>query len=233
MSRPMLSEQVTPLYRGIISGMYPVMQAGTRRQWSGIENLPRVGGFVAIANHISMIDHFPVAHFLVAAGRAPHFLAKSALFDTPIVKQVLIGTDQIPVERGSGRAVLALRAAIDAVESGACVFVYPEGTVTKKADALPQHAKTGAARIAIEAGCPLVPIAIWGTRAIWEPYVGQKVPHLPRRHLIQISALPALLPPLGLASDAERHDAAVDMTTQAMDEITRRVQQMQAEERTR
>lgn len=230
MPRPSLSEQVTPLYRGIISGMYPLMQAGTRRRWSGSEYLPRDGGFVAVANHISMIDHFPIGHFLVAGGRAPHFLAKSTLFDKPLVKQVLTGTDQIPVERGGGRAALALRSAIRAVENGACVFVYPEGTVTKAADALPQAAKTGAARIAIEAECPLVPIAIWGTRAIWEPYAGQRLPHAAWRHPIQIAALPPLLPPVGLASEAARHDAAVEMTTEAMAAIAAQVARMQTEE---
>lgn len=230
MPRPLLSEQVTPLYRGIISGMYPLLQAGTRRHWTGLDNVPRHGGFVAVANHISMIDHFPIGHFLVAAGRAPHFLAKSSLFTKPLVRQVLSGTDQIPVERNTGRAASALRAAIDAVEEGACVFVYPEGTVTKDPDALQQHAKTGAARIAIEASCPLVPIAIWGTRAIWEPYAGQRLPHPPRRHVIQITACPPLLPPVGLATDAARHDAALDMTTEAMEQIARQVARMRAEE---
>lgn len=191
MSRPPMSENVEPMYSKVITTLYPVLERITLRDWTGVENIPRDGGFVAASNHISNMDHFPLAHYLVAAGRAPHFLAKSSLFKPPVVRQILHGTGQIPVYRGTARATSALSAATDALARGACVCVYPEGTITREPDFWPMVGKSGAARLALESGVPLVPLAIWGTREMMWPY-RDKLPKLLPRKLIHVTAGPAI-----------------------------------------
>ncbi|WP_231635218.1 lysophospholipid acyltransferase family protein [Luteipulveratus halotolerans] len=189
MQRPPMREEITRLYRGIIAGAHPVLRRVTVQDWSGGEHLPE-GGFVIASNHISNVDHFPLGHFLVDHGRAPHFLAKSSLFKPPGVKQIMQGTGQIPVFRGTTRASDSLAAATAALRDGACVCVYPEGTITRERDFWPMTGKSGAARLALETGCPLVPMAIWGTHEILEPYSGRYVPSLrpPRTVSVRVGA---------------------------------------------
>ena len=160
MAHPELSEDITPMYSNIIKGLWPVLLRTWRHDWRGGENIPRTGGFVAASNHLSYVDAFTLAQFLVAQGRAPRYLAKSALFGIPGVKSVMTGTGQIPVVRGSSKAVHAYEAALKSIEQGDCVCVLPEGTMTRDKDLWPMPAKTGAARITLSTGCPLVPIAV-------------------------------------------------------------------------
>ncbi|MCW2781039.1 MAG: phospholipid/glycerol acyltransferase, partial [Marmoricola sp.] len=86
----------------------------------------------------------------------------------------------IPVSRLSTDAAKAFEAACVSVRAGGCVGVYPEGTITKDPDGWPMRAKTGAARIALETGCPVVPIGQWGAQEILPAY--KLRPHVfPRR----------------------------------------------------
>ena len=95
-------------------------------------------------------------------GRSPRFLGKNEVFRVPVVGAVLRSADQIPVYRESGRAADAYRAAVAAVRAGKCVAIYPEGTLTRDPDLWPMRGKTGAARVALETRCPVVPVAVWG-----------------------------------------------------------------------
>ncbi|MBM6404800.1 1-acyl-sn-glycerol-3-phosphate acyltransferase [Phycicoccus sp. CSK15P-2] len=152
----------------------------TRRAWSGTEHLPTEGGWVVCPNHVSHVDPLVFAHYLVDNGRSPRFLGKVEVFDIPVVGAILRSADQIPVYRESGRAVDAYRAAVDAVRAGKCVAVYPEGTLTRDPDLWPMRGKTGAARIALETRCPVVPVAMWGPQDVLAPY--ERRPRLfPRR----------------------------------------------------
>ncbi|MDF8263769.1 lysophospholipid acyltransferase family protein [Luteipulveratus flavus] len=219
MQRPPMREDITPLYRGIITTVRPVLRKVTAQRWSGEEHLPGTGGFVIASNHVSNFDHFPLAHFLVDHGRAPHFLAKSVLFDPPGLKQIMKGTGQIPVYRGTTRASDALSAATAALRGGACVCVYPEGTITKAAGYWPMTGKSGAARLALETGCPLVPMAIWGTQDILEPYAGLRLPKVIPPRPVTVRVGPAL--DLSDVRD-ERPTPAVlgEVTNRLMDAIT-------------
>lgn len=170
MARPVLNEEITPMYQNIIRGLWPVFLRTWKHDWRGGEHIPREGGFVAAANHLSYLDGFTLAQYLVAQGRAPRYLAKSALFGMPVIKSVMRGTGQIPVVRGSSQAVHAYEAALQAIERGDCVCVLPEGTMTRSEGLWPMAAKTGAARIALSTGCPLVPIAMWGAQDVLYPY---------------------------------------------------------------
>ncbi|RNI23258.1 lysophospholipid acyltransferase family protein [Flexivirga caeni] len=214
-----MSEHIEPMYSKVISTLYPVLQRITFRDWAGMANIPTEGGFVAASNHISNMDHFPLAHYLVSVGRAPHYLAKSSLFKPPGVRQIMQGTGQIPVYRGTAQATSALAAATEALQRGACVCVYPEGTITREPDFWPMVGKSGAARLALESNVPLVPMAIWGTREMMWPY-RDKLPKLLPRKLVHVTAGPAIdLDDLRDGPiDAQKLRTA---TTRLMAEITR------------
>ena len=141
-----------------------------KRDWRGMENIPAEGGFITAVNHNSHADPFAYAHYQYNTGRVPRFLAKSGLFKKGFVGAVMRGTGQIPVYRESTDALSAFRAAIDAVERGECVAFYPEGTLTRDPDGWPMTAKTGAARVALQTRCPVIPVAQWGANELLAPY---------------------------------------------------------------
>jgi 1-acyl-sn-glycerol-3-phosphate acyltransferase len=103
----------------------------------------------------------------VRAHRRPRFLAKEDLFKIPIVGRALRGAGQIPVVRGT-RDRSSLDRAVQALDRGEVIVVYPEGTVTRRDDGLPMEGKTGLVRIALRTGAPIVPMASWGSRAVWQ-----------------------------------------------------------------
>jgi 1-acyl-sn-glycerol-3-phosphate acyltransferase len=164
-----------------VAVLRPPMMALTRRDWRGTENIPPAGtGCVVVANHISYFDPLAIAHFLYDNGRVPRFLVKSELFGVFFVGRVLTGAGQIPVFRNTAEAAKALSAAVAAVNRGECVVVYTEGTITRDPQIWPMVAKTGAARIALTTGCPLLPVAQWGAHEVLAPY-GRRVRLLPRK----------------------------------------------------
>ena len=158
----------------------------TRRDWRGTENLPSSGGCVVAVNHISEFDPLTSAHFVYDNGRLPRFLGKSEVFKVPIMGRILLSAGQIPVYRQSTDAAKAFSAAVEAVEAGRCVVVYPEGTITRDPGLWPMKGKTGAVRIALTTGCPLIPVAQWGAQKVLAPYTFRL--RLFPRKLIQVRA---------------------------------------------
>jgi 1-acyl-sn-glycerol-3-phosphate acyltransferase len=148
----------------------PFLTIFTRRDWRGTHNLVSDGGIVLATNHLSWFDPLVISHVLWDNDHPPRFLAKDSLFTIPFVGWILRGTGQIPVVRGTRDAALAVRAAVTAAQNGQCVVVYPEGTITKDLQMWPGRAKSGAARIALTAGVPLIPMAHWGVHEIMAPY---------------------------------------------------------------
>jgi len=167
-------------YRFAIAVLRPLLMLFTRRAWSGTENLPAEGGYVVVTNHNSYLDPLVFGHYMVDNGHAPRYLGKVEVFRVPFVGAVLRSADQIPVYRETGRAVDAYRAAVDAVHAGKGVAIYPEGTLTRDPELWPMRGKTGAARVALETKCPVVPVATWGAQEILAPY-GKRVRLLPRK----------------------------------------------------
>jgi 1-acyl-sn-glycerol-3-phosphate acyltransferase len=147
----------------------PPLRVWTKRTWTGVENIPRTGGVIIVANHVSHFDPLVVAHYLYKADRWPRFLGKASLWRVPVVGPLLRKTLQIPVERGSVEAVKSLDTLVDAVNEGGVVVIYPEGTTTKDPDLWPMRGKTGAARLALLTGAPVVPLANWGAQAVFDP----------------------------------------------------------------
>jgi 1-acyl-sn-glycerol-3-phosphate acyltransferase len=158
-------------YRSLVVALKPTMTMITRRDWEGAQHLPPEGvGCIVVSNHISEVDPLVVAHFVNDAGRVPRFMAKSSIFDLPIAGDMLRRLGQIPVYRESRDASLSIQGALDAIGGGACVGIYPEATLTRDPDLWPMRGKSGAARIALETGCPVVPLAHWGAQRILPPY---------------------------------------------------------------
>jgi 1-acyl-sn-glycerol-3-phosphate acyltransferase len=151
----------------------PVMTVWTRRTWIGQENLPAEGGIILAPNHISHFDPMVVAHFVYGAGRWPRFLGKASLWKLPVLGAFLRKVQQIPVERGSVEAVRSLDVLVDALDQGGAVIIYPEGTTTKEPDLWPMRGKTGAARLALVTGAPVIPIANWGAERVFDPRTGK------------------------------------------------------------
>ena len=147
------------LFAGALS--WPLVGLPFRLRASGVENVPE-GGFVLASNHLSNMDPWPLGLPLWPR-RQLRFMAKSELFN-PVLKPILYGGGAFPVRRGTGDRE-AMRTAIQLVQDGEIVVMFPEGTrrtkgLRKKFEA---RAHTGAARIALSAGSPLVPAAINGT----------------------------------------------------------------------
>jgi 1-acyl-sn-glycerol-3-phosphate acyltransferase len=157
--------------------------------WRGQEHIPPDGPVLLASNHLSYMDIFAVALFADSAGRYPVFLAKSTLFTIPVLGPLIGRLGQLPVYRGQADAALVLKQAAHlAAKNNACVIFYPESTVTRDPTQWPMVAKTGVARLALEADIPVVPIAHWGAQVIL-PY-GKFVPKLLPRKTVRVVAGP-------------------------------------------
>lgn len=154
----------------VIAIVKPLLMATTKHEWIDGEKIPASGGCVAAMNHISHIDPLTLGWLLYEHGRLVRYLAKDALFETPVVKHIVRDAKQIPVSRLTTDAAKAFAEACAAVRDGECVGVYPEGTITKDPGGWPMRGKTGAARIALETGCPVIPIGQWGAQEILPAY---------------------------------------------------------------
>jgi 1-acyl-sn-glycerol-3-phosphate acyltransferase len=190
----------------------PLLLATTTRTWVGGEKLPETGGCIVVFNHVSHVDPLIAAHFVYDHGRLPRYLAKSGLFKNRVLGFFLTAAGQIPVERLTKSAAGAYDAAVAAVRNGECVVVYPEGTLTRDPAQWPMAGKTGAARIALETGCPVIPVGQWGPQQLLAPYARR--PHLfPRKHITMRAGDPVDLSDL----------VALPRTTEVVQQATDRI----------
>ena len=154
----------------IIAGIArPLLNLMMNKKWEGTEKLP-AGGFIAAPNHCTEIDPIVIGHMLYNQKRAPHFLAKAGLFNVPVLGSVLHAVKQIPVERSTAGANRSLQLAKEIVAEGGAIVIYPEGTLTRDPDLWPMKGHTGAARLALEGGIPVVPMAHWGAHEVFPRY---------------------------------------------------------------
>jgi 1-acyl-sn-glycerol-3-phosphate acyltransferase len=147
------------------------------------EKMPRKGAIIISPNHFTNIDPVIIGVAVWYLGRAPRFMAKASILRIPVLGWLLRMSGQIPVERGgSTRSSAALKAARELVSKGRSVIVYPEGSLTRDPDLWPMRGKSGAVRLALELGIPVVPIAHWGTQDIMARY-SKKISFFPRKHV--------------------------------------------------
>jgi 1-acyl-sn-glycerol-3-phosphate acyltransferase len=157
-----MAPKPSPFYNVLAVGSMPVFRGLYRLQARGLEHLPSEGGYVLAANHISNLDPWPLGLPLWPR-RFLRFMAKSELYWWPL-RYVLDGGGAFPVRRGQADRE-ALETAVSLARAGHVVAMFPEGTRRRKGLRKKHEAKprTGAARIALGAGVPLVPAAIKGT----------------------------------------------------------------------
>lgn len=155
-------------------------------RWKGTENVPRTGGVILAANHVSYIDPLTFVRFVWDSGRIPRILIKDSLFHVPLIGAVMRGAKQIPVQRGSSEAGSSLTGAVAAIGAGEALCVYPEGTVTRDPQWWPMRSRTGVARLALQTRAPVIPIAQWGAQFAYDKY-NHKISLLPRKQ-VQITA---------------------------------------------
>jgi 1-acyl-sn-glycerol-3-phosphate acyltransferase len=162
-----MSYEYSRWWRGLtIAAVPPGLRLLITERWQGREHVPRDGGLIVAANHVSEADPLAICHYLYRCGRYPIFLAKSSLFAKGFVGTVVRGTGQIPVLRGGTSAADSLKVAEDALAAGQCLIVYPEGTCTRDPDLWPMTGQTGAARLALGTGTPVIPLASWGAHEL-------------------------------------------------------------------
>jgi 1-acyl-sn-glycerol-3-phosphate acyltransferase len=152
----------TPTYTVIAALSWPFLYGLFRLRARGRENLPREGGFVLACNHLSSFDPWPLG-LPIWPRRFLRFMAKSELYWFPL-STIANGAGAFPVRRGQ-KDTVAIDRAVRLARDGNIVAMFPEGTRRKKGlvKRFEARPRSGAARIALEAGVPLVPAALKGT----------------------------------------------------------------------
>ncbi|WGW13046.1 lysophospholipid acyltransferase family protein [Saxibacter everestensis] len=173
----------------LANALRPVINIMARHKWMGLENIPASGPAIVCPNHLSHVDPILIGHYLYNSGRLPYFLAKSSLFKFRPAGWALTRGGQIPVLRDTRDASKALTFARQAIAEGKLVVIYPEGTLTRDPELWPMRGRTGAARLALETGAPVIPMAHWGIQKVLAPY--SKAPKIfPRRQFTVTAGKP-------------------------------------------
>nr|WP_226910689.1 lysophospholipid acyltransferase family protein [Glutamicibacter arilaitensis] len=192
------------------------MNALIGKTWKGFEALPQ-GGYILCPNHLTEIDPLVVGHAIYSNGRLPRWLAKDSLFNVPVLGWMLRETGQVPVARSATSAGESLKAAKKVLDAGGVIVIYPEGTLTRDPNLWPMVGRTGAARLALQTGAPVVPMAHWGDQELLPRY-SKKMNLFPRKHVTVLAGKPIDLEDL---REVPRTRAVLeDATDRIMDAIT-------------
>jgi 1-acyl-sn-glycerol-3-phosphate acyltransferase len=152
------------VYRPVVGAALTMFKAlDLKIDVQGSENIPRSGGAVLVSNHISYLDFIFAGLAALPRKRLVRFMAKDAVFRHWVSGPLMRGMKHIPVDRANGE--VAYKEALAALRAGEIVGVFPEATISQSFTLKPF--KSGAARMAQEAGVPLIPVALWGTQRLW------------------------------------------------------------------
>lgn len=153
-----------PFYRSIIGLARTVFFAqGLKFDVRGAERIPAAGGAVIAINHTGYMDFTYAGLPARTPKRYIRFMAKKEVFDNSISGPVMRAMRHIPVDRSAGAD--SYQAAVEYLRRGELVGVYPEATISRSFEI--KELKSGAARMAIEAGVPIIPMVIWGAQRVW------------------------------------------------------------------
>lgn len=195
----------------------PAMNVMMGKEWINLDKLPKDSGFIVCPNHCTEIDPVLVGQMLYSNGYPPHFLTKASLFKVPVVGKVLAGAQQIPVDRAGPTARRSLEVAQEVLDHNGAIVIYPEGTLTRDPELWPMKGHTGAARLALQTGAEVIPVAHWGAQEVFPRYA-KMVKLFPRKKVRMIIGDPVDLDEFrGLPIDKFLLDAA---TEKILDEIT-------------
>lgn len=134
-----------------------------RLRVTGTEHIPRTGGAVIACNHVSYLDFIFCGLGAQPSRRLVRFMAKKQIFDHGIAGPLMRGMHHIPVDRSAGRA--SYDEAVARLRAGEVVGVFPEATISRSFTVKP--IKSGAVRMAADAGVPVLPMSLWGTQRLW------------------------------------------------------------------
>lgn len=129
---------------------------------SGTHHIPSEGGAVLAINHVSYVDFVMAGYGALPSGRLTRFMAKKEVFDHPVAGPLMRGMKHISVDRANGQR--SYDEAVGYLRRGEVVGVFPEATISRSF--LIKPLKTGAVRMAADAGVPLVPLVLWGTQRL-------------------------------------------------------------------
>jgi 1-acyl-sn-glycerol-3-phosphate acyltransferase len=135
---------------------------GTRITYHGLHNIPSVGGAVVAINHTSYVDFLPAALAVMKRKRRLRYMIKAEMQDVLAIDFLIRHTKTIPVDRRAGAGAYAM--AIHRLREGELVGVYPEATISRSFEI--KGFKSGAARMALEADVPIIPVIVWGAQRI-------------------------------------------------------------------
>ncbi|RAU97805.1 lysophospholipid acyltransferase family protein [Mycolicibacter senuensis] len=168
-----------PVFRALeLAAVTMVKVSATRLDFDGLEHIPATGGAVIAINHTGYVDFLPAALAVYRRKRRMRFMIKAEMQRVKVVNFLINHTGTIPVDRGAGSH--AYRHAVAALRSGEVVGVYPEATISRSFEL--KDFKSGAARMALEAQVPIVPLIVWGAHRLWTKdhprarLVGSKIP---------------------------------------------------------
>ena len=167
-------EIVYPPVVGLAKTMFRVLDL--KIEIDGAEHIPAVGGAVLASNHVSYLDFIFCGLGAQPARRLVRFMAKKSVFTHKVSGPLMRGMHHIPVDRDAGNT--AFQEAIAALTAGEVVGVFPEATISESFTV--KELKSGAARLAHEAGVPLIPMVVWGPHRLWTKGHPK---HLTKRHV--------------------------------------------------
>jgi 1-acyl-sn-glycerol-3-phosphate acyltransferase len=169
----------TPQRRALVAAVRILFKPVMKMEVVGLENFPRQGPVILAANHVTNFDVFPMQF---ALPRPIFFMGKAELFKNPVLDLFLRNLSGFPVNRGE-KDQWAMRHALKVLKHGLTLGMFPEGKRSKGKGL--SVAKTGAARLAIEANCPIVLVAVTGSDKFFKRF--------PHRARVRIEFLPPLL----------------------------------------
>lgn len=176
----------TPFRRFVVFALGNLFKLIMKLKVHGIENLPADGAVVLAANHVTNFDVIPMQ---LSLPRPIFFMGKASLFKVPLFEAAIRDLGAFPVYRGE-KDEWALRHAARVLEHGQVLGMFPEGTRSQGKGL--RVAKTGSARLALDANCPIIPMAVIGTDSFFKRF--------PHRTVVTIKLLPPILPKPGESS---------------------------------
>ncbi|WP_375487813.1 lysophospholipid acyltransferase family protein [uncultured Mycobacterium sp.] len=202
-----------PVFRTLEIAAKAVVKAlGSQITYQGLENIPRTGGAVVAINHTSYLDWLFAGLAVHRRGRRIRYMIKAEMQQVKVVNFLIRHTETIPVNRAAGAEAYAV--AVQRLRDGEVVGLMPEATISRSFEL--KEFKTGAARMALEAQVPIVPMIVWGAQRVWTKGHPKSLGH---KRIPVTVAVGSVLP---------AHGDAAELTTalrDAMASLLHRVQQ--------
>lgn len=155
-----MADFVYPPVIALIKGFWKVLDL--QFKFKGVENIPRKGGAILAINHVGYLDFAIAGTAALPAKRYVRFMAKKEIFDHKVAGPLMRGMHHINVDRSNGAPSFV--AALRALKNGEIIGIFPEGTTSISFEI--KSLKSGAVRLAIGAGVPIIPTIVWGSQRI-------------------------------------------------------------------